>query len=224
MAVSAAKRSDVYVEAKNLEKIYGAGQRAVIALRNASCTIRPGDRIAVVGPSGSGKSTLLQLFGGLEQPTSGRLSWPMLGEREGLRPEKVAFVFQSESLLPQLSVIENVELPLLLQDRVPEVARRRALEVLLHLGLAELASKLPESLSGGQAQRIAVARALAVTPYLLLVDEPTGQLDRAGADRLLDRLLAALRPTDALIIATHDDRVAARMATAWHICHGILTV
>ena len=214
--------AEACVEAHDLCKRYRVGDTTVAALVSATCRVEPGDRIAVIGPSGSGKSTLLQLLGGLEEPTAGRICWPRLGPRETLRPAKIAYIFQNQSLLPALSAVENVELPLLLRDAGPETARRKALETLRRFDLVELAAKLPESLSGGQAQRVAAARAIAGAPALILADEPTGQLDRAGADRLLDLLLGELRPDDALVVATHDVRVTARMKTAWHMQHGTL--
>ena len=134
--------------------------------------------------SGSGKSTLLHILGGLETPSSGSVVWPLRGERENLRPGKIAYVFQVPSLIPSLTVLENVALPLVLQR--DDNATGRALEALTRLELASLAAKLPEELSGGQAQRVAVARALAGHPQLILADEPTGQLDRATAAHLLE--------------------------------------
>jgi putative ABC transport system ATP-binding protein/lipoprotein-releasing system ATP-binding protein len=176
-----------------------------------------------MGPSGSGKSTLLYLMGGLETPTSGEISWPALGARDTLRPGRVAFVFQMPSLLPPLSVVENAELPLLLQGSDVAAARRSALVALERMNLAGLADKLPEELSGGQAQRVAMARALAAGPALILADEPTGQLDHRTAGHVLDVACEALKGTPAaLVIATHDPVVAARMDVVWRIHHGVL--
>jgi ABC-type lipoprotein export system ATPase subunit len=222
--MDASTLAEAYVDARDLSKTYGAGTGSVIALRSATCTVRPGDRIAIIGPSGSGKSTLLQILGGLEEPTSGQISWPSLGARASLRPAKIAFIFQNQSLLPALTAVENVELPLLLGDSTREQARERALESLRHMELLELTAKLPESLSGGQAQRVSAARAVAAEPALILADEPTGQLDRAGADHLLDLVLGAIDANVAFVVATHDRRVAARMNVVWHIDHGKLTV
>jgi len=187
--------------------------------------VAPGDRIALVGPSGSGKSTLLHLMAGLDIPTSGVISWPALGARETLRPSKIGIVFQMPSLLPSLSVVENVEVPLLLDHKGAPTARAAALEALARLDLAALADKLPDELSGGQAQRVAVARALAPRPPLLLADEPTGQLDHPTSRHLFDVLLAALAETPtALVVATHDRAIAERMTTVWRIHHGTLEV
>ena len=203
---------------------YPRGEAAVPALAEASCAVFPGDRVALVGPSGSGKSTLLHLMAGLDAPTSGAVSWPALGPADGLRPGKVALIFQAPSLLPALTVAENVGLPLLLAGAAAG-ARAAALAALGRVGLAGLAEKLPEELSGGQAQRVAAARALVGSPALILADEPTGQLDRATGDRLLDQLLAALQPgRTALVIATHDPSVACRMRTVWRLDRGVLRV
>jgi putative ABC transport system ATP-binding protein/lipoprotein-releasing system ATP-binding protein len=214
---------DTLIAARNLGRTYTHGNTPEVALASATCTVRAGDRIAVVGPSGSGKSTLLHLLGGLDEPTSGEIAWPALGSRDTLRPQHIAFVFQTPSLLPSLTAVENVALPLLLGGMPPDDARRAALDALERIELADIADKLPEELSGGQMQRVGVARALAYHPRLILADEPTGQLDGATAHHLLETLLGVLAPTDtALVIATHDLRVAARMETTWHIAHGRL--
>ena len=222
MAVSAAP-SVVFAAAQRANRVYQRGGATVVALQEATCTIAPGDRIALVGRSGSGKSTLLHLLGGLDTPTSGSVAWPALGARDTLRPTQVAFVFQMPSLLPPLTVIENVELPLLLGGIDPLAARAAAHDALERIDLASLADQLPEELSGGQAQRVAVARALAYRPKLILADEPTGQLDRPTAQHLFDVLLAALAGTaTALVVATHDRTVADRLAQAWQMRHGVL--
>jgi ABC-type lipoprotein export system ATPase subunit len=211
------------VEACALQRVYGHGRLAVPALVQASCTVGPRQRLAIVGPSGSGKSTLLQLLGGLDQPTAGTVSWPALGARGELRPGKVAFVFQQPSLLAPLNVAENVELPLLLGRTAPSAARQAALATLERLELGRLAEKLPEELSGGQAQQVALARALAGRPRLILADEPTGQLDRRTAERLLATLLTALDQIGAaLILATHDPAVAGQLGQVWRIERGRL--
>lgn len=199
------------------------GRTPVVAVASATCTVMPGDRIALVGPSGSGKSTVLHLLGGLDTLTSGSITWPALGASETLRPTKIGLVFQMPSLLAPLTVVENVELPLLLGQTSVEKARAAALDALERIGLRSIAEKLPEELSGGQAQRVAVARALASQPQLLLADEPTGQLDHPTAQQLFDVLLASLKGTEtALVVATHDMAVAERMNTVWHMQHGIL--
>lgn len=211
------------VEADGVGRSYRRGAANVVALVSATCTVSAGDRIAVVGPSGSGKSTLLHLMGGLDTPTSGTIVWPALGTRATLRPARVAFVFQMPSLLPSLSVIENVELPLLLGHATVDAARTAARDALERIDLLEIADKLPEELSGGQGQRVALARALAHRPQLILADEPTGQLDHGTAQHLFDVLLAAVDGTaTALVVATHDLAVADRMHTVWRLRHGSL--
>ncbi len=204
--------------ARNVGRSYRRGDTEVVAVADATCTIMPGDRIALVGPSGSGKSTLLHLLAGLDTPTSGELTWPALGERATLRPQKISVVFQSPSLLPQLSVIENVELPLLLVGSSTSLARAAARDTLARINLADLADKLPEELSGGQAQRVALARALVMQPRLMLADEPTGQLDHPTAQQVFDELFAALDGTDtALVVATHDRAIAERLQQSWRM-------
>ncbi|MEA2780107.1 MAG: lipoprotein-releasing system ATP-binding protein [Rhodospirillaceae bacterium] len=214
--------SSPLVEAVDVSRVYQQGNTLFRALDSASCRVFPGDRIALVGPSGSGKSTLLHLLGGLDEPTSGTIIWPDLGPVETLRPEMIAFVFQGQSLLPSLNVVENVELPVLLGPRAGN-GRAAANAALERLGLSSLSEKLPEELSGGQAQRAAVARAIAGQPRLILADEPTGQLDGATASALFDALLIHLAGTDAaLVVATHDLAVAAKLGRLWKIEHGVL--
>ncbi len=193
-------------------------------LQNVSCTIMPGARIALRGPSGSGKSTLLHIMAGLERPSSGSITWPSLGKRDSLRPLKVSMAFQTPSLIAPLSVVENIALPLLLSGASDATARGAALNWLSHLNLGEIAEKLPQELSGGQGQRVAIARAMSVEPALVLLDEPTGQMDHATAEPLFDALLRLLDVTEAaLVLATHDSALAARMRDVWQLRHGQLT-
>lgn len=215
--------TDILAEAVGAGRVFGTNGSTVVALKHATCRIARGDRIALVGPSGSGKSTLLHLLAGLDVPTSGTVRWPALGERETLRPSKVSFVFQTESLLAPLTVIENIEVPRLLIGSNADEARNDASQILGDLDLAELADKLPEEISGGQAQRAAVARSLITRPALILADEPTGQLDHHTAKHLLSLLLRRIKGTDAaLVIATHDPLIASRMETQWTMDHGVL--
>jgi ABC-type lipoprotein export system ATPase subunit len=215
--------TDILAEAVGAGRVFGTNGSTVVALKHATCRIARGDRIALVGPSGSGKSTLLHLLAGLDVPTSGTVRWPALGERETLRPSKISFVFQTESLLAPLTVIENIEVPRLLIGSNADEARNDASQILGDLDLAELADKLPEEISGGQAQRAAVARSLITRPALILADEPTGQLDHHTAKHLLSLLLRRIKGTDAaLVIATHDPLIASRMETQWTMDHGVL--
>jgi ABC-type lipoprotein export system ATPase subunit len=212
------------VRCDRVTRTYGTGQAATVALQATDCEVNAGQRIALVGPSGSGKSTLLHLIAGLDDPSAGAVSWPAIGTREQLRPARVAVIFQGPSLLPPLSVLENTALPLVIGGMTDSEARRVARGVLGTLGLEELADKLPEEISGGQAQRVAVARALAGQPSLILADEPTGQLDSVNAAAVLDVLLAASAHAGAaLVISTHDLQIAARLPERWEIHNGRLT-
>ena len=212
---------DVLVRCENVGRVYGAGRAQVVAVADVNSEVRVAERIAVVGPSGSGKSTLLHLMAGLDEPTAGTVSWPALGARVALRPGPVGVVFQAPSLLPPLDVVENVALPLLLAGVAPGVARAEAERALEVLDLSALADKLPEEISGGQAQRVAVARALAGRPRLILADEPTGQLDHATGALVIDVLLTAAAATGAaVVVTTHDGAIAERLDLRWSMLDG----
>jgi ABC-type lipoprotein export system ATPase subunit len=207
----------------DLTRTYGSGAAEVRALRGVSCTLRPGAQVALTGPSGSGKSTLLHLLAGLDTPTGGTIAWPGLdGSPEG-RPGLIGMVFQGPSLLPPLDVTENIALPLLLAGFTETQAREQARAALHDVGLDELAARLPEELSGGQAQRVAVARALAVRPRVILADEPTGQLDSAHAAQVVGLLLdAATMLGAALVLSTHDLTIAERLPERWRMADGLM--
>ena len=214
--------SEILVKGEGVVRRFQQGDVDVYALRPASFVIRPGDRIALLGRSGSGKSTLLHLIADLDVPTSGQLTWPALGQHRTLRPKCIGVVFQAPSLIPTLSVIENVEVPLRLISNIPEL-RVTAMKALKAVGLADIADKLPDELSGGQAQRVSLARAIALRPRLILADEPTGQLDRPTAGRTMDALLESIEGTDAaLVVSTHDPSIAERMKITWRMDHGQL--
>jgi putative ABC transport system ATP-binding protein/lipoprotein-releasing system ATP-binding protein len=209
------------VRCEGVARTYGRGATATVALQPTDCEVRPGERVAIMGPSGSGKSTLVHLLAGLDEPTVGTVSWPAIGGRDDLRPGPVAVIFQGPSLLPPLTVQENVALPLVLDGSSHTDARRRAWEVLELVGLLEVREKLPEEISGGQAQRAAVARALAGHPKLILADEPTGQLDHESAAVVIDVLLAAAGEAGAaLVVSTHDPAVADRLEERWIMRNG----
>jgi ABC-type lipoprotein export system ATPase subunit len=215
--------TSVLVRCDQVAKTFGHGPGAVVAVHGATCEILAGQRLAVTGPSGSGKSTLLHLFAGLDDPTTGRVSWPGLGTREQLRPGPVAVVFQGPSLMAPLDVVENVALPLVLGGASQREADAIARDALARLDLEALATKLPEELSGGQAQRVAVARALAGRPRLILADEPTGQLDHVNGAVVIDALLDAAHHLDAaLVVTTHDVLVADRLPQRWRMTDGRL--
>lgn len=213
---------DALVICEEVSRVFGTGPTAVVAVHGTSCVIDADSRVAVIGSSGSGKSTLLHLLAGLEQPTVGSVTWP------GLLPEpqrafQIGVVFQSPSLVPALTVAENTALPLVLGGTPDRESQTRAAEALAAVGMDDLAGKLPEELSGGQGQRVAVARVLAQRPRLVLADEPTGQLDRATGQHLIGVLLAtASQIGAALVVSTHDRAVADHLDTHWYMYEGRL--
>jgi putative ABC transport system ATP-binding protein len=215
----------VLVECLSVSRVFGSGPSAVPAVRDVTVAVHAGTRVALTGPSGSGKSTLLHLMAGLEIPTGGTVRWPGLDGPPHGRPGVVGMVFQGPSLIPALNVVENVALSLLLAGAAEDEALRRALVALDRLGIGELERKLPEEISGGQAQRVAVARVLACRPSLILADEPTGQLDHDIGDRVMSVLLGAAKELRAaLVVCTHDPTVAGRLTERWRMVDGRLTV
>ncbi|MEY2474368.1 MAG: putative transport system ATP-binding protein [Actinomycetota bacterium] len=213
----------VLARCESATRVFGHGAAAVHAVRDVTCEVRARDRVAIMGPSGSGKSTLLHLLAGLDAPTSGSVTWPGIGGAAELRPAAIGIVFQGPSLMAPLDVAENVAFPLLVGGTPAAEAADAAHGALARLGLSSLARKLPEELSGGQAQRVAVARVLAGRPRLVLADEPTGQLDHASGSRVIDALLeVADHVGAAVVVTTHDVAVAARFATSWTMADGLL--
>ena len=201
------------VEAHSLTRDFAFGGATVHALRGVDMAVTPGEMVAVAGRSGSGKTTLLNLLGGIDRPTSGRVVF--LGDREvssmteedlvDLRRHHVAYIFQTFGLLPYLSAAENVEIPLRLRREEPRERDRRVLELLDLVGLADRAHHRPMEMSGGEQQRVAIARSLAGDPKLLLADEPTGQLDSETALRIVLLLREVMRWRDlTVVVATHD--------------------
>ena len=204
------------LEARGLAKTYDTGGAEVLALRGVDLAIEPGEFVAIMGPSGCGKSTLLNLLAGLDRPTAGevwldgqRIDGLSEAELARLRRRKIGFVFQFFNLLPALSALENIELPLLLVGRRRKDARRVASELMGALGVGDRWAAAPAQLSGGQQQRVALARALANSPDIVLGDEPTGNLDSAAARDVLGLLRAARDQGQTLLLVTHDARVAA---------------
>ena len=197
-------------------KTYRQGRREVRAVRGVSLRIDPGEIVVLLGPSGSGKSTLLHLMGGLDRPSEGRVSFDgrdlaSLSDDELtlLRRDRIGHVFQAFNLLPTLTAAENAALPMLLGGVPERVARVAALAGLADVGLADRADHYPEEMSGGEQQRTAIARALAVKPRMLLADEPTGNLDSVTGAEVLDLLRGLTRSGDrAVVMVTHDDRAA----------------
>jgi putative ABC transport system ATP-binding protein len=204
------------VEAHRVHKIYELNGLKVHALRDVNLLIEKGDMVVIMGPSGCGKTTLLNCLSGLDAPTSGivkiegiPLSQMNDNELSGYRATRMGFIFQSFNLLPVLTALENVELPLLVAGINEKDARLRALSMLSRVDLEEWAHHRPMELSGGQQQRVAIARALISRPAIIWADEPTGNLDSAGADQitaLLKTLNKANRQT--FVIVTHDPSVA----------------
>jgi ABC-type lipoprotein export system ATPase subunit len=215
----------IVAECVDVGRSFGVGATAVRALRCVSCRIPSSARIALSGPSGSGKSTLLHVLAGIDAPTVGTVSWPALPVEGGTHPRGVGLVFQGPSLLPSFDVVENVALPMLFAGCAERTARHRALDALDLVGMRALAGKLPQELSGGQSQRVAVARVLASRPALILADEPTAALDHDNADKVITALVdTATSLGAALMISTHDPLVAARLDDRWVMSDGNLDV
>ena len=204
------------IVAENLTKIYGSGNTEVVAMRDVSLRVKRGEVIALLGPSGSGKSTLLTAIGLINPPTAGHIhiggEWVMEADQAKVnvrefRRRHIGFVFQKANLIPFLNAVENVQVALEINDVAPRAAKKRALELLDYLGVADRASNLPDALSGGQQQRVAVARALANEPSLILADEPTAALDSHRGRQVMElfRKVAHERGA-AVIVVTHDQR------------------
>jgi putative ABC transport system ATP-binding protein len=203
------------LELRDVTRVYRIGDVETRALRGVSLDIQNGEFTALVGPSGSGKTTMLQLMGCLDRPTTGsvhldgrevtRLS---PGKRADLRKETIGFIFQFFALIPGLSAYENVELPLLLNGDRAKARRERVTELLESVGLAERASHRPDQMSGGEQQRIAIARALASRPVLVLADEPTANLDSENGRQVMEIMRRLNEETGTtFVFATHDPRV-----------------
>ena len=210
---------DVLYELADVRRSFRRGPAEVRAVDGIDLVIRSGEFVAIEGPSGSGKTTLLQLLGGLERPTSGRLSFAgselsTLGDKEltRFRAHDVGFVFQHFNLIPTLTAMENVLAALETGDLARGDRAARAEELLRRVGLGDRMDHLPTNLSGGEQQRVAIARALANAPKVILADEPTGNLDSTTSAEIID-LLAELAGTGvAVVVVTHADTVAARAA------------
>ena len=219
-----------FIQMTNVSKIYGVGDAQVGALKRLSLSIHRGEFAAIIGHSGSGKSTLMNLLGCLDFPTQGEyllIAKPVAGlsdrQLSHIRNEQIGFVFQSFYLIPSLSALENVELPLLYRG-VPR-SRRRALaaQALEQVGLAQRILHRPGQLSGGQQQRVAIARAIAGSPPILLADEPTGNLDTASGQQIMDILTSLWRQGRTLILITHDPDIARAAPRIIRIQDGCIT-
>jgi putative ABC transport system ATP-binding protein len=216
------------IRARALTRRYLVGKQEVRALDGVDLDVAPGEFVALVGPSGSGKSTLLNLLGGLDRPSSGEIhvSDLELGHASDnqlvrYRRERIGFIFQSFNLLSMRSAVENVETPLMLAEVKPKERRQRALQLLESVGLAQRAGHKPNELSGGEMQRVAVARSLANRPLLLLADEPTGNLDSNTGRGILNLLREAVTGQGVtLVLVTHDPDVAAHADRIIHMRDG----
>jgi putative ABC transport system ATP-binding protein len=218
------------MELQEVTKVYQQGRRAVHAVRGVSLRIETGEFVCIMGPSGSGKSTLMHLLGALDTPTTGRALFQgrdlgTLADRELslLRRSQVGFIFQFFNLLPTLTGVENVALPLLLAGHPRAAAHRRALASMERVGLLDRADHFPEEMSGGEMQRVAVARTLVTEPAAVLCDEPTGNLDSATSREVLG-LLRSL-PEDgrrAVVMVTHDPHAATYGDRVVHIRDGLI--
>ena len=206
----------VAIEIRGVTKTYRLGDVDVEALKGVDLDIASGEFLSVMGPSGSGKSTLMNILGCLDRPTTGiyRLNGQAIGDlsrdaRAVIRRDRIGFVFQGFNLLPRLSALENVELPMIYNSTPGSLRREKARAALASVGLEERAHHLPSQLSGGQQQRVAIARAIVNTPSLLLADEPTGNLDSATSDEIMgifQRLNDERGIT--LVLVTHENDIA----------------
>ena len=218
------------VELIDVRRKFEQGDVTIEVLRGVDLTVGEGELVALLGPSGSGKSTLLQAVGLLEGGFSGSIkldgeevSETGVDRQTEIRRQKLGFVYQFHHLLPDFDALENVVLPQLIADATPEDANERATHLLTKLGLAERLHHRPSKLSGGEQQRVAVARALANRPKLVLADEPTGNLDEHTADLVLGEFMALVRSEgSAAIVATHNERLAAKMDRVFRLHDGVL--
>lgn len=218
------------LEARNLSRVL-QGELAVTLVKQADVTLEKGEFVAIIGPSGSGKSSLLYLLGLLDESTGGtiafngeRLTGAPEARRAAVRLAHMGFVFQFHFLLPEFSALENVMLPMQKLGRLTETqARSRAADLLAQLGLKDQMHKLPKQLSGGQSQRVSIARALANKPNIILADEPTGNLDSASSANVQDILKnLAHEEGCAVVVVTHDDAFAKRTDRIIHIVDGTI--
>ena len=222
--------ADIVIEARDVEKTYDTGTIKVFALRGVSLRVPRGEMLAIMGPSGCGKTTLLNSLSGLDEFDSGvvliegnDLSRMADDRKTEFRAKDMGFVFQTYNLLPVLTAVENIELPLIVSGTKPKVAREQALASLTRVGLLDKAGQRPSQLSGGQRQRVTVARALVNRPAIVWADEPTGALDSTTATEIMD-LIVDLNSTahQTCVIVTHDPKVAARCHRTIHMEDGLI--
>jgi putative ABC transport system ATP-binding protein len=215
----------------SVTKTYDDGPNQITAVDKATFSVSPGETVGIVGPSGSGKTTLLNLMGSLQTPTSGDVFFQERNlkelsavERRRLRLTKIGFVFQQLRLIPTLSVVENVELPMILSATPANQRKKKAQELVESVGLAGKENRRPSQLSVGEQQRVAVARALANSPILVLADEPTSQLDSSSGLEIVELLDALSKNLDAtVVISTHDPKMCEDLGHIYRIRDGVLT-
>ena len=213
---------------KKLNKTYGKGDSAVVAVNNIDLTIRKGEFTAIVGTSGSGKSTLMHLLGGVDDPTSGKVLiegediFELNDEKRSIfRRRNIGFIFQEYNLVPILTVEENIVMPVLLDGN--KVDKNEMDELLERLGLADRRNHLPSQLSGGQQQRVAIARAIINRPSIILADEPTGNLDKRNSEEVINMMFEAVRDRkETLVIVTHEMDIAAMADRIIHLEDGTI--
>ena len=217
------------IRLKDVRKTYQMGSEQVHALAGVSLSVKKGSFWAVMGPSGSGKSTMMNLLGCLDRPTSG--TYFLNGQDvstldddalSDIRLQNIGFIFQSYNLIPQLTVLENIELPMFYQGHVPERCAAKAMEMAKLVGLGDRTSHRPTELSGGQQQRVAIARSLTNDPPLILADEPTGNLDTATGAQILELLVDLNRQGKTVIMITHEDDVAKHAKHQLHMRDGCI--
>ncbi len=219
------------VEVQQLRKVYHRDSQEITVLDGIDLTVPEGEFVALMGPSGSGKTTLLNLIAGIDRPTSGRVTvagtdLAALSESAlaRWRSRTIGFIFQFYNLIPVLTAVENVELPLLLANLTRKERRERALTALRVVGLADRSGHYPRQLSGGQEQRVAIARAIVTDPKVLVADEPTGDLDARSAEEILALMEALNRDfRKTIVMVTHDPRASQRAHTQKHLDKGVLT-
>ncbi|MEX2381260.1 MAG: ABC transporter ATP-binding protein [Opitutales bacterium] len=221
--------ADPIIRVVNVEKTYQMGPIEVKALRGISLDVAPGSYLAIMGSSGSGKSTFLNLLGCLDRPTGGNyflggddVSTMDDDQLSQVRGQRIGFVFQSYNLIEQLSVIENIQVPLFYQGMDEGESYRRCSELATKVGLDDRLHHRPTELSGGQQQRVALARSLANDPLVILADEPTGNLDSRTEDEVLELMDELNRGGKTIIIVTHDDHVAARAEKTIRLKDGLI--
>jgi putative ABC transport system ATP-binding protein len=221
--------ADAVLELRGIRQTYGTGEAAVEALRGIDLVVTRGDYVAIMGPSGSGKSTLMNLLGCLDIASEGQyllggvdVSWLDDRQLAKVRNQQIGFVFQSFNLIPRMTALANVELPLVYGGVKAAERKRLALEALDLVGLADRVDHRPQALSGGQQQRVAIARALVTSPTIVLADEPTGNLDSQSTDDVLGILDSLSRVGRTIVVITHEDNVGAHAARVISIRDGHL--